>query len=276
MNFTFIAILSAVFAAVASILARVLLKDLKSKAILGLNFLIMAGSLLILSPFFYQFTFTVSNILLILLISSIDTLGNYYYFKTFEKTEASIATPMLSLAPGFTFLFGWVILGETVSLQTIVLSLLLIILIIVFSMDFSDLKKFRSQTLWPAITSSFLFGISAIPSKMLLHSGSINAPTLYLFRAACIGFFASIVFKSSIRGISARQLWFMFIRGIFVIAQWILLYLALTSGSSGVAVTLGNITPIFVFIFSMLFLREKPTFKKAITCVLILGISLLI
>lgn len=103
MNFTFIAILSAGFAAVASILARVLLKNLESKDILGLNFLIMAGSLLILSPFFYQFTFTVSNILLIILISSIDTLGNYYYFKTFEKTEASIATPMLSLAPGFTF-----------------------------------------------------------------------------------------------------------------------------------------------------------------------------
>lgn len=154
--------------------------------------------------------------------------------------------------------------------------MLLIVLIIVFSIDFSNIQKFRSQTLWPAITSSFLFGISAIPSKMLLHSGSINAPTLYLFRATCIGFFACIIFKGSIQGISSKQLWYMFVRGLFVIAQWILFYIALTSGSSGVAVTLGNITPIFVFIFSMLFLREKPTIKKAITCVLILGISLLI
>jgi uncharacterized membrane protein len=276
MDFTFVAILSAVFAAIANILARVLLKTLKSKDMLGINFLIMAATLLVVSPFFYSFVYTIQNICLVLLISVIDTLGNYYYFKTFEKTESSVATPILSLAPGFTFLFGWILLGDVVSVQTYALATILIISIIVFSLDFKNLKTFKSQTLVPALASSFLFGISAIPSKILLNSGSINAPTLYMFRATLIGMFAILFFRNSFHEITKRQYWFIFIRGLFVITQWILLYWALSQGNAGVTITLGNITPIFVFILSTLFLHEKPTIKKSIACILILGISLII
>jgi uncharacterized membrane protein len=276
MNFTFIAILSAVFAAVANILARVLLKNLKSKDMLGINFLIMAATLLVISPFFYKFIFSQTNIILVLLVSIIDAMGNYFYFKTFEKTEASIATPMLSLAPGFTFLFGWIILGDVASIQTYVLAALLIVLLIIFSYDFKDYKTFKSQTLIPALTSSLLFGVSAIPSKILLNSGAINAPTLYMFRAFFIGVFAIIFFKNSFRRITQQQYGFIFIRGLFVITQWILLYWALGRGNAGVTITLGNITSIFVFILSALFLHEKPTLKKALTCILILGISFII
>jgi drug/metabolite transporter (DMT)-like permease len=276
MNYTLIAIISAFFAAIANILARVLLKKFKSSEMLGVNFLIMAATLLVISPFFYKFTMTFQNIGLVILISLIDTLGNYFYFKTFEKTEASVATPMLSLAPGFTFLFGWLFLGDIVSLQTYMLAAALIVLLVLFSTDFKNLKQFRSSTLLPALASSFLFGISAIPSKVLLNSNVTNAPTLYMFRAMIIAALAFLIFKKSAFKLLLKDYWFIFFRGLFVIAQWVLLYFALSRGNAGVSVTLGNITPIFVFILSMLFLHEKPTWKKAITCTMILAISIII
>lgn len=108
-SFTAVAIGSAVFAAFASILARTLLKSHKSRDILSINFLTMALSLLLISPFFYKFDVTLLSVGLVILVAVIDTGGNYFYFKTFEKTEASIATPILSLAPAFTFLFGWLV-----------------------------------------------------------------------------------------------------------------------------------------------------------------------
>lgn len=275
MNTTYIAILSAFFAAIANILARILLKKFKSRDMLSTNFLVMTLTLAVLSPLFYSFTLTGKNILLICLISLVDAVANYFYLKTFEQTEASVATPMLSLAPGFTFLFGWLVLGDIVSLQTYLFAFGIIILILIFSIDFKDFVKFRSSTLIPALMSSILFGISAIPSKMLFTAHAINAPTLYMFRGGIIAVLALVFFRKPVK-LAPREYVFIFIRGLFVIAQWIMLYMAISSTNAGVGMTLGNITPIFVFLLSIIFLQEKPTWKKAIVCGLVLAISLII
>jgi len=277
LNFTTISIISAFFAAIANLLARTILKDLKTRDILAINFFTMGAVLLILSPFFYEFTPSTLNIGLLILISLIDTAANYFYFQTFEKTTASIASPLLSLAPGFTFVFSWVLLNEIAEPRSLILCLIILVLVIFFSANLSDFRQFKKVTLWPALLSSLLFGLSAIPSKYLLDSAqAINAPTLYMFRACFIALFAVLFFKFTIQHISIRQYRTIFFRGLFVIAQWVLLYWALSQGSAGVTLTLGNITPIFVFILSVIFLREKPTLKKLIAAGLILVLSLLI
>jgi len=276
-NFTTVAVASAFFAAIANILARTLLKNLRSQDILGINFLSMGITLLLISPLFYKFKPSLTAIGLIILIAVIDTAANYFFFKTFEKTEASIATPILSLAPGFTFFFGWLVFGYAVNIQTYFLAGLIILSIIIFSVDFKNFHKFRVATLTPALISSVLFGVSAIPSKILLTSlDVINAPTLYMFRAGFIALFALLFFGFSVKGITIGQYRFIFIRGLFVIAQWVLLYFALSKGSAGVTITLGNITPIFVFVLSLIFLRERPTLKKVLASVLIIALSLVI
>lgn len=276
-SFTLVAVISAAFAAIANIMARTLLKDLKSKEILGINFLSMGVTLLLISPVFYKFNASFISVGLIILIASIDTLANYFYFKTFEKTEASIATPILSLAPVVTFFFGWLFLGDKVNLYTYFIAALILILIVVFSTDFKNFKHFRVTTLKPALAASFLFGISAIPSKYLLDNlHAINAPTLYMLRAGFIALFALLFFGFSIQNITIKQYRFIFIRGLFVIAQWVLLYFALSQGSAGVTITLGNITPIFVFVLSIFILKEKPTIKKVLASGLILALSLII
>ncbi len=277
LNFTTISIISAFFAAIANILARTILKDLKTKDILAINFFTMGAVLLILSPFFYKFVPSLLNIGLLVLIALIDTIANYYYFQTFEKTSASVASPLLSLAPGFTFVFSWILISESASLKTILLCFAILVLVVFFSANLSDFRQFKKNTLWPALLSSLLFGLSAIPSKFLLDSAqAINAPTLYMFRACFIALFSVLFFKFTIQHISSKQYRIIFFRGLFVIAQWVLLYWALSRGSAGVTLTLGNITPIFVFVLSIIFLKEKPTLKKLIAAGLILVLSLLI
>ncbi len=277
LNFTLIAVLSAFLGAVATLLARTLLKDLKSKEILAINFFTMGIVLLLLSPMFYHFEPSPISMILIIVIALIDTAANYFYFKTFEKTDASVASPLLSLAPVFTFIFSWIFLSDTTSIRSLLFSLIILASIIIFSVDFGNFAAFKHATLWPAILSSVLFGISAIPSKYLLSTlHTINAPTLYMFRAGFIALFALLLFNFSVTSISTKQYRIIFMRGLIVIAQWILLYYALTIGNAGVTVTLGNITPIFVFLLGILFLREKPTLKKFIATVLILALSLLI
>jgi len=277
LNFTYIAVLSALFGSVAIVLARVLLKELRSRDMLAINFLIMAAILLLLSPGFYYFKYSPMAVLLVLVIAIIDAFANYFYFKTFEKSEASLAAPALSLAPVFTFMFGWLVLSEKVDWLSIVISLIIIVGVMFFSFNFKDWHKVGKETILPALLSSFLFGISALPAKYLLSTLHItNAPTLYMIRAALIALLSLLFFRFSIRDINLKQFRWLFVRSIFVIAQWLLLYFALTIGNTGVTVTLANITPIFVFILGIIFLREKFTYKKALAAMLILILSFII
>lgn len=140
-----------------------------------------------------------------------------------------------------------------------------------------NIKVFKKDTLFPALLASFLFWISAIPTKYLLDDLSvINAPTLYMFRAAFIALLSILIFDFSIQNISKKQYRIIFIRGIFVIIQWVLLYYALSLWNAGVTITLWNITPIFVFILGILILKEKITIRKILTASLILLLSLMI
>lgn len=272
-----IPITSAFLAAIASILARVLLKGIPAKSILAANFFIMGATLLVLSPMFYFFAFSWKSALLVLLIAAIDTTGNYFYFKTFEQSEASVAVPILSLAPIMTFFFSAVFLGEYPSLVSIVSALSIVALIIGISTDWKNLPQFRAATLQPALISALLFGLSAIPSKYLLTTlEATNAPTLYMLRAGLIGLFAACFFRDSLKAVDFRTCRFIFLRGLFVIGQWILLYYALTLGSAGTAVTLGNITPIFVLVLGMIFLKESFHWKKVLVVVAVLGLSLML
>lgn len=263
-SFTVLALISAFLGAVATLLARTLLKDLRSKEIIGINFLTMAAILLLLSPWFYHFSISPTSFFILVLIALLDTLANYFYFKTFEQTEASTASPLLSLAPGFTFLFGWFLLSDAVSLRTYLTAALIVICIIIFSTERQQWKTFNSKTLFPALASSLLFGLSAIPSKFLLSTlQATNAPTLYMFRASFIALFALLFFHFTIRSVSIRQYRLLFSRSLIVIAQWLLFYTALSGGAAGVTVTLANLTPIFVFFLGVVFLKERPTLKKS-------------
>ena len=124
--------------------------------------------------------------------------------------------------------------------------------------------------------ASFLFGLSAIPTKELLSEVDvINAPTLYMFRAALIAIIALLIFKTK-TNISVKQYRLMFFRGLIVITQWVLLYYALTKGAAGVTMTISNTAPIFVFIFSIIILNEKPTLKKMLAAIAVLVLALII
>ncbi len=275
-SYPIVAIASAMFAAIASIFAKSLLSHIPAKRLIGTTFLIMAGTLVVFSPLFYLFEANTLSISLLLSIAIIDTVANYFYFKTFEYAEASIATPLLSLAPTFTFFFGIVILRQVDSPITYIAGGGILLLILLFSIDFDQFHAFKSNVLFPGIMSSLLFGLSAIPTKLLLDTyHAINPPTLYMYRSILIGIFASIVYRSS-RTLTLSQYGSLFVRSLFVIAQWLLLYIALSQGSAGISMTLGNITPIFVFFLSVLFLKEKATVKKIITSLLILLLSLVI
>lgn len=276
-SFTLIALSSALCAAVANILARKVMRNHDTASLMGVNFFVIGFMMLALSPWYFSADFSRIVLGLIFIISIIDLFANYFLFKTFEKTDSGTATPLLSLSPIFTFIFSWFFLNESLPAETMLLVGLIIFGLFVFSVDLNNFGPFTRDTLTPAISSSLFYGASAVPiSYLLSEMESINAPTLFLIRAFLIAVFCVLAFGLPIRSLRAKDFFLLSFRGIFVIAQYVLLYIAITLGNTGVAVTLGNITPVFVFLLSIVLLGESPTWRKAMAAGMVLVLSLLI
>lgn len=282
-DYRLLAIGAAFFGAIANILARTILKDVKTKDMLGLNFLIMTGTLAVLSPWFFHFqkdgpTIGIMpiTVLFVLLVGFIDLIANYFYFKSFEQSEASVATPILSISPGLVFIFSWFFLGDKVSGYNFILALGIIIGILTISTNFSQVKLSNKNVLLPAFIAAVLFALSAVPSKYLLSNGLINPPTLYEIRGGIIGICSMLYFGPGLEKLKNDHFKKIFIRSLFVLTQWILLYSALAVGNAGITITLSSTAPVFVLFLGYFFLKEKISLKKFIAAALVICLAFLI
>jgi drug/metabolite transporter (DMT)-like permease len=280
LNFTIIAIISAFFGALANIFAKILLKDVKGYDVMGLSFLMMGSTLLIFSPIFYRFNPSWQSIGLLYTIGIIDTAANYFYFKSFEQSEVSVATSLLALAPIITFIGAFIFLGTKTSPINFIFALLIMTGIVFLSSDkasdIRDLKHIRSHMLFAPFMASILFGISSIPSKALLSNlNAINAPTLYMFRATIIGMVSFIFMRPNLQKLGIKHYKLIWFRGLLAIMTWTSLYYALSKGNPGITITLANISPAFTIILGALFLRERITNRKVVLVLLILSFSVL-
>jgi len=277
LNYTYIAIISAFFAAVANIAARALLKEAKSYNIMGLSFLMIGSSMLIFSPIFYFFNPTWTAIGLLYLIGIIDATANYFYFKSFEKSEAGVATSLLALAPAITFIGSFVFLGTETSFIKVIFSICIMLGIIFLSTDIKNIKKSFHTSLFAPLMACLLFGLSSIPSKFLLSNlTAINAPTLYMFRATIIGMISFIFMRPNLQSLTTQLYKLIWLQGFLAIIQWVLLYFALSKGNPGITMTLANVSPVFTVFLGYLFLKERITKRKVTSAILIFTFSILI
>ncbi|GJD97345.1 hypothetical protein OCOJLMKI_4574 [Methylobacterium iners] len=217
-----------------------------------LNFLLMTCILTAASPIFFRFELSLHLVILIFVMAVLDTAGNYFYFKTFESTDATTAIPLLSLAPVFAFPATWLLIGQAESWGCALVACAITTLIISMSCIGNTFDKFRAKTLLPAISSSLLFGISTIPAKMILQSGDINVPTLYLLRAALIAAFAAIIFGRPQLSLKTNQIAMIVGRNLIVILQYLMLYCAFSVGSAPMSLAIASVSPVFVVLLSVL------------------------
>lgn len=280
LNFTVIALISAFFSSLANIFARVLLKDVKGYNIMGLSFLMVGSTLLIFSPLFYHFNPSWVTIGLLYAIGIIDSAANYYYFKSFEQSEASVATSLLALAPVITFIGAFLFLGTQTSPIKFILAIVIMAGIMFLSADrttkVQNIKEIHHHSFFAPLMASILFGLSSIPSKALLSNfNAINAPTLYMFRATIIGMTSFIFMRPNLQELNINHYKLIWLQGLLAILTWVSLYYALSKGNPGITMTLANTTPAFTIVFGALFLREKITARKIFSVLLILGFSVL-
>lgn len=262
-----IALGSAFMISIVNVLLKKLYQQASSRELAPLNFIQIVIIMAVFMPFFYSFKPSAYVLAIMLIICILDSLANYFYFKSIEYGEVSYVSIFMSLSPVFTLLI-FTILVDFVSIRTLI-GILGIICSIYF-LNLNDKKNLLEPFLnltknrnYYGIINAFLVGCSAVMVKLLFSTNAINPPTFFTIRCTFV-LVAMIIFLKPRWALITKQIFLeSLMRSFFVIGNFLLYLYAVMYGNVVVVTTLVNTYPIFVIIFSYLLFKEKITVKKS-------------
>lgn len=122
--------------------------------------------------FFYHsqiFNLPFYDLIMLLLVGLLSAGAFYFYLRAMDIEEASIVVPLLQLVPIFGYFLSFLILGENLSIQQIMYSLLIIagIAILSVEIDIENNFTFRKNVLYLVALSSFLFALHDVLFKKI-------------------------------------------------------------------------------------------------------------
>jgi drug/metabolite transporter (DMT)-like permease len=139
------------------------------------------GSVLLFSCLFGALIFPVSLVLgvdiasvtvfeaVVLIFNGFLTVGTLAaYLYAIRDSDVISVVPVLQTIPVFGFIFGFLILGETLTSLEIAGSLIIVLsaLLLSFEIEESSRMRFRARSFFLALLSSFLFAISGVVFKL--------------------------------------------------------------------------------------------------------------
>jgi len=270
----FLTLVSAIMIGIVNVLLKKLYQIGSSRELAPLNFLQITITMVIFLPFFYKFDPSGYVIALMLLIYTLDSLANYFYFKSIEYGEVSYVSIFMSLSPIFTLLI-FTAFVDFISIRALIA--ILGIVISIYFLNLNDNKKLLEPFLsltknrnYYGIVNAFLVGSSAVLIKLLFSTNAINPPTFFTFRSIFVFIALILILKPRWNLITKPVIAQSWVRTFFVIGNFLLYLYAVMFGNVVIVATLLNTYPIFVIVFSYFLFKEKITAKKLAAIVSVL------
>lgn len=150
--------------------------------------------------FFYHsqiFNLPFYNLITLLFVGLLSATATYFYLRAMDIEEASIVVPLLQLVPIFGYFLGFLILGENLSIQQIMYSLIVIggIAILSFEIDIENHFRFRRKVILLITFSSFLFALHDVLFKQIAVQDTFWVSAFWQYVG--LTFFGVIIFVVS-------------------------------------------------------------------------------
>jgi uncharacterized membrane protein len=223
---------------------------------------------------------TPTAIALFVLAGLIGTVaGRVLRFFAIEAVGASITGAFMNVMPLVSSGLAIVFLGERVTLPVVAGTLVIVAGATLLSTGGRRLGV-RPVKLWLPILSATCFGIVAILRKLGL-SGMAPVPGTAVNVTTALVVFTGFLLASGQRDAMAcrgRSLLYFVAAGVTENLGVFLVVLALSIGTVSVVAPLTNVTPLFVIVFSLLFLRGIETLNARViggAVLIVVGASLI-
>ncbi len=273
----YIPIIGALLEATGMIIEKKILKkkniDYRNYTVYG--FLIICAVMIPFLFFFWnvkQEAFQLLNIFIFSAIVIISLIANLLIFYSLKRETLCELEPIRLTQPLFTILLAF-FLSFFIPIYSNEKNPIILVLALISSITLiaAHVKKNHlafDKYIISAILGSFLFSIELVLSKMILPFYS--SWSFYFLRCLSILIIAWIIFNPSFKKIDKQTYYLTWIVGLIWVIYRIILYWGY--GSLGIVFTtmLLILTPIFIFIFARIFLKEKITKRQIMSALIII------
>lgn len=266
------AILSAVFAGITSILAKCGIKKTDSDVATALRtVVVLAFSWLMV--FVVGSTGTIGNIgtksLVFLILSGIATGASWLcYFKALSAGNINKVVPIDKSSTILTVILAIILFGETnhLAVKLICTAVLAVGVFLMIEKKADTEKETRKVWLPYAVASAVFAALTSILGKMGIENVESNLGTA--IRTAVVLVMAWVIVfikgkQTKIKEIDKKELFFIALSGIATGGSWLCYYYAIQKGVVSVVVPIDKLSIVVSIVFSYFVFKEKLT-KKAL------------
>ena len=266
------AILSAVFAGITSILAKCGIKKTDSDVATALRtVVVLAFSWLMV--FVVGSAGTIGNIgtksLVFLILSGIATGASWLcYFKALSAGNINKVVPIDKSSTILTVILAIILFGETnhLAVKLICTAVLAVGVFLMIEKKADTEKETRKVWLPYAVASAVFAALTSILGKMGIENVESNLGTA--IRTAVVLVMAWVIVfikgkQTKIKEIDKKELFFIALSGIATGGSWLCYYYAIQKGVFSVVVPIDKLSIVVSIVFSYFVFKEKLT-KKAL------------
>ena len=266
----YLPIIGSILEATGSTLEKMLMKrkDINYRNYTVYGFL---GIVIVMLPFIFFFwkvdseARVLKNLLLFFFLIVIAGCANICTYYSLKRKSLSVLEPVRLMQPLFTILLAVLFFSSERRYSIVALALIASIALIA-----AHIKKHHfcfDKYIIAALLGSLFFAIELVASKPILQF--YNPFSFYFLRCLMI-FLVTLVILRPKTNINNKSKWII----LLISAVWVFYRLILYYGYEiyGIVFTtiLFILTPIFVYIFAVIFLKEKITLKQIISSIIIL------
>ena len=208
---------------------------------------------------------TLTNILIFAFVVVVATLANLFIFYSLKRENVTEFEPIWVMQPLFTILLAFIFFsGErnwTIFVLAIVASLSLVL---------SHVKKHHlkfDKYIIAALIGCFLFAVELVASKPLLPYYSPFS--FYFIRCVFIFILTFLIYHPDFKNIGKTNIIMILAIGLI----WALYRAIIYYGYESVGIIFTTIifilSPVLMFLFAVVFLKEKPTMRQIVSTIII-------
>ena len=270
------AVLSALFAAMTTILCKCGLKDADSDAATALRttiVLVLSIVVVWLTGEWTQLPNATGMTLLFLILSGCATGASWLcYFKALKMADVNEVAPIDKSSVVLTMLMAFIFLGEQLTVLKIVAMVLIGAGTLMMAIRIGGGKKKAGRWMIFAWLSAIFAALTSILAKIGVENVNSNLATA--IRTAVVLVMAWVVVaakgkKNVFSGLGGKAFIFLVLSAVATAASWLCFYYALKNGDASVVVPIDKLSILAVVLFSRIFLKEKLTAMAAAGLVLL-------
>ena len=271
------AVLSALFAGLTTILAKCGIKNTDSDiatAVRTIVVLVFSWIMVFVVGSFGTITAIESKSLLFLVLSGLATgLSWICYFKALSMADVNKVVPIDKSSTILTVLLAIILFGETHNLAVKLVGTVMIAVGVFMMIEKKDVAPQENQKGWMiyAVLSAVFAAATSILAKVGITGVESNLGTAIRTGVVLILAWAIVFGKGkhkNIKSISKNELIFICLSGIATGASWLCYYYAIQNGVVSVVVPIDKMSILITVAFSYIFLKEKLKTRSAIGLVL--------